>query len=318
MNRPAIQNNATAGTIVADQLLIDMVSSRVLSFLYNRLAPLNFFSKNFSDFVGAPRTPIRVPLVKSVAPAKLDPKTFSGIGKSEVGKRTVRLRHIYQEFGLTYDQQMKGIDVQDILDANLDSYSQQVWDLVTEQITSVYGSGVTIKGRLDPDSEALSDLWAGLPNSISRGLILNTNQYSGLIPRNLQALPLETAGHYGFERGIRYVNNFNASPIKGLEGFSVDSSAMAVASGLPTIDESLQRQMSIFEMITIPQLNFSVYFTRRSDPNTREVICSFEGMFGATRGVTDGTLVPLINSAATPAPKPPTEPEEPEEPETEE
>jgi hypothetical protein len=67
-----------------------------------------------------------------------------------------------------------------------------------------------------------------------------------------------------------------------------------VASAAPALDH-IKGAMLESNSIVIEELGLTVYYNVWVDPQSRNIIASFEVMFGAAKGITTGTMALALN-----------------------
>lgn len=276
-------------------LIVDSVTLQAQTALAKRLAPLSLFSTDFSSDVRKPKETIQVKLATAGSTTQVNPASFNSIGGSTVGAAPVTLDHIYQPFGLSYEDLNYARRLEDITKINLDALADKIWELATAPITVANFGAATVTAAdsaVTPTSGDLAKLWAGISKSESKGLVVNPGIYSNLIPTNALSLSL-TAGAYGFDRGVFFASTFPSEA--KLAGFACDKAAVAVAAAQPAM-AGFRENMIASSVIDIPALGgLSVYFNLWADNISRSHIASFELMFGAGKGLTTGTLASIYN-----------------------
>jgi hypothetical protein len=282
-------NTIDAGLIAAT------ISTKGKTVLANRLAALSLFSSDFSDQVKKPKDTIQVPLATATSATVLNPTAFNSVAGTTLAKATVTLDHVYQPFGLEYADIQNAIKLENLIQVNMDALADKIWALATAPITVVnFGAAVVTAAdsAITPTSGDLAKLWAGVSKSRRRGLVTNAGIYANLIPTNALGLPLGTSGSYGFEAGVFYASSFNG--VAKLAAFACDQSAIAVASAAPALDH-VKGLMLESNSMTIDELGLTVYYNIWVDASSRNIIASFEVMFGAAKGITTGTMALALN-----------------------
>lgn len=276
-------------------LIVDSVTLQAQTALAKRLAPLSLFSTDFSSDVRKPKETIQVKLATAGSATQTNPASFNSIGGSTVGAAPVTLDHLYQPFGLSYEDLNYARRLEDITLINLQALADKIWEVATAPITVAnFGAATVTKADsgVTPTSGDLAKLWAAISKSDSKGLVVNPGIYSNLIPTNALSLSL-TEGAYGFNRGVYFASEFPSEA--KLAGFACDKAALAVASAQPAM-AGFRENMIASSVIDIPALGgLQVYFNLWADNISRSHIASFELMFGSGKGLTTGTLASIYN-----------------------
>ena len=275
-------------------LIVDTVSEYGLTKLANRLAALSLFTTDFSADVKRPKDIVQVSLSTAGSTTVTNPTDFSTIGGTTLGASAVTLAHLYQPFGLAYGDIQNGIKLERLVKINMDKLADAIWDAATAPITVANFGAATVTGAdstVTPGSANLRALWAGVAKADRKALIVNTGIYSNLIPTSTTSLPL-SAGAYGFEAGVYYASAFNSEA--KLAGFSCAPEAIAMAAAAPDFSAT-QNDFLVSESMVIPGLGLSIFYNVWGDPTTRNLVGSFELMFGANKGITTGTIASVYN-----------------------
>lgn len=276
-------------------LLSVTISTKGKTVLSQRLAALALFSSDFSDQVKKPKDTIQVPLATATSATQVNPTAFNSVAGTTLAKATVTLDHVYQPFGLEYADIQNAIKLENLVQVNMDALADKIWALVTANITTAnFGAAVVTAAdsAFTPTSGNLALLWAGVSKSRRRGLVTNPGIYANLIPTNALGLPLGTPGSYGFEAGVYYASSFSGQA--KLAAFACDQSAIAVATAAPALDH-IKGAMLESSSIVLEQLGITVFYNVWVDPQTRNIIASFEVMFGSAAGIKTGTMALALN-----------------------
>jgi len=275
-------------------LIVDTVSEYGLTKLANRLASLSHFTTDFSADVKRPADVIQVSLSTAGSTTVTNPTDFSTIGASTLGASAVELAHLYQPFGLSYGDIQNGIKLERLVKINMDKLADAIWAAATAPITVANFGAATVTAAdsaITPGSDNLRALWAGVNKADRKALIVNPGIYSQLIPTSTTSLPL-SEGAYGFEGGVHYASVFPSEA--KLAGFACSSEAVAMAAAQPDFSAT-QNQFLVSESLVLPNLGLSIFYNVWGDPATRNLVGSFELMFGANKGITSGTIASVYN-----------------------
>jgi hypothetical protein len=275
-------------------LIVDTVSEYGLTKLANRLAALSLFTSDFSADVKRPADVIQVALSTAGSTTVTNPTDFSTIGASTLGASAVTLDHLYQPFGLSYADIQNGIKLERLVKVNMDKLADAIWAAATAPITVANFGAATVTGAdstVTPGSANLRALWAGVSKADRKALIVNSGIYSNLIPTSTTSLPL-AEGAYGFDAGVYYASSFPSEA--KLAGFACAPEAIAMAAAAPDFSASMD-SMLVQESIVLPNLGLTIFYNVWGDPSTRNLVGSFELMFGANKGITTGTIASVYN-----------------------
>ena len=272
-------------------LVADSIAAQTKTVLSKRLSALNLFASDFSSEVKKPKDTIHVPIASATASTSVNPTTFNSIGGTTLGKASVVLDHIYQPFGLAYSDLQSAHRLERLIQINVDAIADKIWTLATTPVTVANFGAATIttsEAGISPSSGALPKLWAGVHKSARKGLVVSPVIYSNLIPTSTTALNLGE-GAYGFENGVHYATSFGGQA--NLKGFACSPEALVMAAGVPALADN---DYLVSDSVTLESIGLTVSYNVYSDKSTRSLIASLEVMFGASAGLTDGTMALII------------------------
>lgn len=273
-------------------LVADSIAQQTKTVLSKRLAALNLFASDFSSDVKKPKDTIHVPIASATASTSVNPTTFNSIGGTTLGKASVSLDHIYQPFGLSYSDLQSAHRLERLIQVNVDAIADKIWTLATAPVTVAnFGAATveTLEGSINGVSGDLPKLWAAVHKSVRKGLVVSPVIYSNLIPTSTTALNLGD-GAYGFENGVHYATSFGGEA--GLKGFACSPEALVMAAAVPALADN---DYLVSDSVTLDNIGLSVAYNVYSDKSTRSLIASLEVMFGAAKGLTDGTMALIVN-----------------------
>lgn len=273
-------------------LVADSISAQTKTILAKRLAPLSLFASDYSSDVKKPGETVLVGIATAGSTTQVNPTTFNSIGGSTVGKASVTLQHIYQPFGLSYEDMKNGHRLDRIAKVNADALADKIWALVTTPITVANFGAATVTSAPNTVTATSGDLpkvWAAVHKSARKGLVVSPEVYSQLIPTSSQALNLGE-GAYGFENGVHYASAFSGE--SGLYGFACSEDALVMAAAAPALNSNSYEVQNI----VLEQLGgLTVTFTMHHDTSVRSDIATLEVMFGAAPGLTAGTMALMVD-----------------------
>jgi len=271
-------------------LVADSIAAQTKTVLAKRLAPLRLFTSDYSSDVKKPGETVNVQITSATASTQVNPTTFNSLGGTTSGKASVTLSHIYQPFGLSYEDMKNGHRLERLAQINADALADKIWQVATAPVTVAnFGAAkvTTAEGSINSASGDLPKLWAGVHKSMRKGLVVSPVIYSNLIPTSTTALNLGE-GAYGFENGVHYATSFGGET--DLAGFACSEEALVMASAMPALNSNSYE----VQTIVLEQLGLSVMFTLHHDTSVRADIATYEVMFGASAGLTDGTMALII------------------------
>ena len=274
-------------------LLQDSIAQQTKTVLSKRLAALNLFASDFSSDVKKPKDTVHVPIASATASTAVNPTSFNSIGGTTIGKTSVSLDHIYQPFGLSYSDLQSAHRLERLIQINLDAMADKIWALATAPVTVAnFGAAVvdSAESAINATSGDLPSLWAAVHKSVRKGLVVSPVIYSNLIPTSTTALNLGD-GAYGFENGVHYATSFGGET--GLKGFACSPEALVMAAAVPALADN---DYMVSDSVALDGIGLSVAYNVYSDKSTRSLIASLEVMFGASAGLTDGTMAMIVTA----------------------
>jgi hypothetical protein len=272
-------------------LVADSIAAQTKTVLSKRLAALNLFASDFSSDVKKPKDTVHVPIASATASTSVNPSTFNSIGGTTLGKTSVSLDHIYQPFGLSYSDLQSAHRLERLIQINLDAMADKIWALATAPVTVAnFGAAVvdSAESAINATSGDLPSLWAAVHKSVRKGLVVSPVIYSNLIPTSTTALNLGD-GAYGYENGVHYATSFGGET--GLKGFACSPEALVMAAAVPALADN---DYMVSDSVALDGIGLSVAYNVYSDKSTRSLIASLEVMFGASAGLTDGTMAMIV------------------------
>lgn len=271
-------------------LVADSIAAQTKTVLSKRLSALTLFASDFSSDVKKPGDTVQVGIASAGSTTQVNPTSFNSIGGSTVGKASVTLSHVYQPFGLSYEDMKNAHRLDRISQVNADALADKIWEIATTPINTTNFSGATVvttaEGSINPTSGDIAELWAGVHKSARKGLVVSPVIYSNLIPTSTQSLNLGE-GAYGFENGVHFATSFADSDLKG---FACSPDALVMAAAMPALNSNSYEVQSI----VLENLGLTVMFTLHHDTSVRAEIATFEVMFGVAPGLTSGTMSLII------------------------
>ena len=272
-------------------LVADSIAAQTKTVLSKRLAALNLFASDFSSDVKKPKDTVHVPIASATASTSVNPTSFNSIGGTTLGKTSVSLDHIYQPFGLSYSDLQSAHRLERLIQINLDAMADKIWTLATAPVTVAnFGAAIvdSAESAINATSGDLPSLWAAVHKSVRKGLVVSPVIYSNLIPTSTTALNLGD-GAYGYENGVHYATSFGGEA--GLKGFACSPEALVMAAAVPALADN---DYMVSDSVALDGIGLSVAYNVYSDKSTRSLIASLEVMFGASAGLTDGTMAMIV------------------------
>ena len=276
---------------LSSSLVLDTLSDQLITTLGNILAPLNAFSRDFSTDQMRQGASVQVRKATASSAIQTDPTNFE-TGDTTLTNVNVLVSHYSKSFTLTSKEYNQGFRLTQLADFNAQVIANKLIDVSLAPVTSTnFPTNVTV-AQASFVAANLKTMWAAAAKSPSRYLILDSVAYSQLLPSDKNSFVPGT-GAYGYD-GI-YLNTRWTGAGTNIYGIACGPSAIACASGIPEIDESIAKLMLGQKTVTVPGLGVSVQVNMWGSPASRSVWASFDVMFGASLG--DNTAVARAQSA---------------------
>jgi hypothetical protein len=277
-----------ANTLSAD-LVVDVVRDRVLTVLGSKLAFLSAYSTDFTADTIAPKSVVQVAKATAGATAQTDPSNYES-GDTTLSNIAVTPSELSVSFHLTSAQLQQGFRLQKLIDINLRQLAYKIADTALAPVT---GAAALTVAAADFGTDDLVTLYAAGKDLDMKHLVLDGSYVARILPTDRNSFALGESGAYGFDRILE--NNRWTGAQANVTGFLCDPQAIAVASGLPTMDDGVANDMQSNDIVTIDSLGLSVRFSRWISRATRAPWASFNVMFGAASG--DSSRLKIIKSA---------------------
>ncbi len=269
-----------ANTIDAD-LLIDTLSNRVITTLGPALAPLNSFTRDFSNNVYVQGKAHQVQVTTGGSTTLTNPTNFEQ-GDSTTDNVGVTINHYSQPFHLTSQQINQKLSLESLADKNLQALRNKIVDVAMTPIDATnFASG---SAAIAQASLAVGDLqagWASIATSPIKNCLLDGVAFSKFLPTSQDSFK-PGAGAYGFD-GF-FLNTRWTGAVAGTYGFICGPDAIAQASGIPDIYPAIQKLLFGSKVVTIEGLGLSVQVNVWGSASGRVVWCSYDLFYGAAYG----------------------------------
>lgn len=270
---------------LSSSLLLDQIGEQMITTLGNKLAPFNAFSKDFSTDVLPQGANVQVKKATAGASVQTDPTSFES-GDTTITNVNVLLKHYSVSFNLTSKELNQRYRLDNLVDINAQGIANKLIDVALAPVTSTnFPTNVNVAQNAFVVAN-VKTLWAAAAKSSKRFLILDAVAYSQLLPSDKNSF-IPGTGAYGYD-GI-YLNTRWTGAGSGIYGIACGPEAIAVAGGIPIVDDSVAALMAAQRVITIPDLGVSVQVNTWGSLSSRAAWCSFDVMFGAALG--DNTAV---------------------------
>ena len=281
-----------ANTIDAD-LLIDTLSSQVITFLGDRLAPLRAFSRDFSPEELIQAKNVQVPKITGGSTTLTNPTSFES-GDSTTTNIPVPITHYSQPFHITSGQYNQRIRLEMLAKANLQALANKLSDVWTALVldADISTTNTTVAQASFVAASAKAG-WAQIAKCSEKHLIIDGVAYAQLAPDNKNSFDLGQTGAYGYD-GIHLQTRWTGATAN-VYGIACGPEFMAVAAGIPLQAPGVAQEMVGQKIVTIDSLGLSVQVNTWVSRSSRALWASYDLMFGAA--IADGAAAALYLSA---------------------
>lgn len=276
---------------LSSSVVLDALSEQVITTLGNRLAPLRAFSRDFSAEPMNQGANVQVKKYTTGSAIQTDPTNFE-TGDTTATNVNVLLKHYSKSFHLTSSEINKSWKLMNAVDINAQIVANKIIDVALAPVTATnFATNVTI-AQASFSATNVKTLWASVAKSPLRHLILDATAYSQLLPSDKNSF-IPGSGAYGYD-GI-FLNTRWDGAGTNIYGFACGPEAVAVASGIPKMDESIASLLAGQRVVELPDLGLSVQINVWGSLASRSAWASMDVMFGAALG--DNTAGAHVKSA---------------------
>jgi hypothetical protein len=276
---------------LSSSVVLDSLADQVITTLGNRLAPLSAFSRDFSATPMNQQTSVQVKKYTTASAIQTNPTSFE-TGDTTATNVNVFVNHYSKSFTLTSEELNRSWKLMNAVDINAQIVANKIIDVALAPVTATnFATNVTI-AQASFSATNVKTLWASVAKSPLRHLILDSVAYSQLLPSDKNSF-IPGSGAYGYD-GI-FLNTRWTGAGTNIYGFACGPEAVAVASGIPMIDDSVASLLAGQRVVELPGLGLSVQINLWGSLSTRSAWASMDVMFGAALG--DNTAGAHVKSA---------------------
>ncbi|HEY1111123.1 MAG TPA: hypothetical protein VGE76_20875 [Opitutaceae bacterium] len=272
-------------------LILDSISKRTLTYLGNVFAPFGAFSTDFSDEEYEQGQNVRIQVANVGSTAQTNPTNWES-GDSGLANVNLLVNQYSVSFHLTPRQLNNKFRLDQLVDINLQNFSNKIMDVAFAPLTSTNFSNITV-AQASLAGANLQTAFAAIAKCQVKNCILDGTAYSKLLPTSLTTEIGPRAGLAGFDNF--FLNTRWTGAGANVYGFAGGPGAVGMVAGLPeqvAINgqfEGLEQQVlsidlggrgSINQAQTIPKMQVMMSSWLSLATRTRWV--SFDAMFGAT------------------------------------
>ena len=280
--------------------IADIIASNEMLVLQERNTPLDKFATNFSGEAIAQthngngaRSTIQVDLASGASTTLTNPTNYEQ-GDSTLGAVTVPMSEYSQPFHITPAESGSGRRLEKLVMVNLYALQNKL-DSVVKGLMTVANYGTAVLDK-DPTTVTTADLKTIISSTgkfNQRNLVADASFWSQFAVTSDKNSLGVIDGAYGLDSFSLSTNWGDAGT--NVNGFVGDTSAIAMASRLPTLTAELREELD-FDTVELPN-GMTVQICRWVSKQTRNTWHSFDVVFGASVGdagagkvIEDGTV----------------------------
>jgi hypothetical protein len=277
---------------LASALVPDVVREAVITTGMKKLALLNAYSTDFGADELAPRKTVQVGKATDGSTTLTNPTDFEQ-GDSTLGSIAVTVNQYSQPFHLTNNELQSGHKLEKLVKANVVKFMNTIVDIALAPVTVAnYGAAVFTGAANTFDIDDLKTIWGAGKDFDVKNLVLDGDYFAQFLPADKDSFAWEN-GAYGFD-GFHLNTRWDGADTN-VVGFNADPSALAVASGVPSLTPAVRAELFDSELIELPGLGLQIQMNHWASAKSRAEWMSLDVMFGAAAGDTD--KLDIITSA---------------------
>lgn len=273
-------------------LITDMLAEQAITTLGSRLAPFRAFTTEFGTDRMKPKTDVQIELVTTGATAQTNPTNWES-GDTVSSVVTVTPSEYSVSFHVTPDEYNKGSRLEKKIQKNAQAFGNKLLDVVFALLTTTAYS--TYKGPWAEDNvswEDLGQVWAALPGSDVKNLVISAAIAKNFLPKDRQAWSV-LSGLPGWDR-VEYTDRWSAAS-NNIVGFGCHPQAIAVGTGLPIYPPQVDSDMIAVNTVTVPGLEITAEYRVWVARATRILWSGYSICLGCAVG--DSTaLIPIVKT----------------------
>jgi hypothetical protein len=240
-----------------------------------------------------PRATVQVEKSGTPATGQTNPTNYES-GDTTNSAVAVTVSEYSQSFNISSQEGMQGHRLETKAANNLHNLLDDIWDVPAALLDeTVFTNTVVVALEAAIDADDLATGWGSIAKSRQKHCVLSGPAYARFNAQNREAFNHE-AGAYNFDT-FSVNTSWGAAQDANTRGFFCGPNAIAIASGLPVIDQVVQNQMEASTIITLPDAGLSVQLCLWGSVGTRTLWASYGIMFGAAVG--DATALTLYQTS---------------------
>lgn len=267
-----------ANTIDAD-LILDVLSEQAVTYLGEKLAPINAFGRDFSGELVPQGKSLQVANITGTSATLKNPTSYNS-GDTTTSNVAIEVNSYSQPMHITPKELSQRMRLENFAQGHLRTLSltlSKVWTALVLSGTFT-NTAVTVAQASFAAANARSAL-GSIMKCARQSLVLDGVAYANLAPGDKNAFQLGESGAYGYS-GIHCQTDWTGATAKTY-GFSAGPEALAFYSGIPIMDPAVAAKIDMQKTVEIPGLGLSVQINMWVDVNTRARWASYDVAFGA-------------------------------------
>jgi hypothetical protein len=291
------------GNTLSSNLVLDTISSRVVTPLGNIFAPLNAFTTDFSDEKYYQGQNVRFRYATTGPTAQTNPTNWES-GDSVQDNVNLIVNQYSVSAQLSPLERNTGFNLPMLVDKAIQSFGNKIMDVAMGPLSNTNFSNITV-AQSSLVYQNLQTVWAACAKSSTKNLILDSTALSVLMPKDYYQFDLGGAksglgtGGYGFDH--IYLNTRWTGAGTNIYGFAGGPNSLGLISGLPVFDDEVRADLQM-QTVSIPLgkggtgqtdsgSSITVYASTWIARNTRIRWMSLDVMFGAAKIDNTGAIV---------------------------
>lgn len=281
-----------ANTIDAD-LIIDILSEQAVTYLGEKLAPINSFARDFSGELVPAGKSMQIANITGTSATLKNPASYNS-GDTTTSNIAIEVNSYSQPMHITPKELSQKMRLENFAQGHLQTLSltlSKVWTALILAATFT-NTAVTVAQASFAAANAKT-LLGSIMKCNRKSLILDGIAFAQLAPSDKNSFDLGQTGAYGFD-GIHCQTDWTGATAN-VYGFAAGQEALAFYSGIPVMDPAVASQLEAQRLVEIHGLGLNVQVNTWVDLNTRARWASYDLAFGAA--VQNAAALTLVKSA---------------------
>lgn len=281
---------------LSSSLVLDSISSTVVTPLGNLFAPLNAFFTDFSDETYTKGQNIRIRYATSGPTAQTNPTNWES-GDSVQDNVNLQVNHYSASIQISPDEVEKKFRLEMLAGQLYQSFANKIMDVAWTPLTTTNFSNIT-QAQSGLVYQNLQTVWAAIAKSPFKNLVLDATSLSVLMPKDRFQFDIGGAltgqGQPGYGYDAIYLNTRWNGAGTNVYGFAGGRNALGFVAGLPLMEDETKEDINTTTIEVplsgngtnqqgVPTSRLSVYASTWISRATRIRWASLDVMFGAAK-----------------------------------